>query len=212
MTAASPDIREAVAVSIPLDTGWEMASTTAPESPATLSGLQFIPAQVPGTVASALREQKAWRFGDNVRFDASEYWFRCRFDAEPIAPGERVVLRIGGIATVAEVWLNGEEILKSSSMFASHEVDVSAVVRERNELLIVCRSLAAAMRERRRQPPVANARRRRATVALVPHDPAGPSARLRPRAATRRALASGDAPAPPSGRARKLVASSGRGP
>jgi len=160
MIAASPDIREEVAVAIPLDTGWEMASTAGPERPATLNGLRFIPARVPGTVASALREQKAWRMGDHARFDASEHWFRCRFDAEPIEPGEEVVLRIGGIATVAEVWLNGEEILKSSSMFAAHDVDVSALLRDRNELLIVCRSLADAMRQRRRQAPVARWRTR----------------------------------------------------
>src|SRR5580765_5140822 len=34
-------------------------------------------------------------------------------------------------------------------MFASHAVDVSAMVGEANELLIVCRSLSAALRSRR---------------------------------------------------------------
>jgi beta-mannosidase len=145
---------EEVALSIALDVGWEVASTTESVGPEMVSGLRFIPAKVPGTVASALREQKAWRMGDRARFDASEYWFRCRFDAQTVEPGEELTLRLGGIATAAEVWLNGEEILKSNSMFASHEVNVSALVRERNELLIVCRSLEAAMREqRRRQPP-----------------------------------------------------------
>ena len=160
MIAHLPIQREELSLSIPLDTGWEMASTAEPAMAANLSGLRFIPARVPGTVASALREQKAWQFGDGVRFDASEHWFRCRFDASPAEPGEEIILRLGGIATLAEVWLNGEEILTSSSMFASHDVDVSALVRERNELLIVCRSLSAALRERRRQPPTARWRTR----------------------------------------------------
>jgi len=148
------------AVSIPLDTGWEMASTLEGSTPGKANGLRFIPAKVPGTVASAMRDQKAWRMGEGVRFDEAEHWFRCRFEAEPADRAEEIVLRVGGIATVAEVWLNGEEILKSDSMFAAHEVDISTLVRDRNELVIVCRSLAAAMRERRRQPPVARWRTR----------------------------------------------------
>lgn len=139
-----------LSVSIPLNTGWEMAS----------SGEAFIPARAPGTVASALREQGTWKPGGGARLDASEHTFRCRFDAEPAEPGEELVLRFGGIATVAGVWLNGQKILTSESMFASHQVDVSAWVRDRNELLIVCRSLADAMRERRRAQPAARWRTR----------------------------------------------------
>ena len=165
MIAASPHLRANTTLfvasrSIALDRDWEMASSTEPATPATLNGLRFIPAQVPGTVASALREHEAWRVGDRTHFDASEHWFRCRFAAEPAQPGEEIVLRFGGIATVGEVWLNDEPILKSNSMFASHEAEVSALLRDRNELLIVCRSLTAAMREQRRQPPVARWRTR----------------------------------------------------
>jgi beta-mannosidase len=160
MIAHLPSQREELSLGIPLDTGWEMASTPEPARPGNLSGLRFIPARVPGTAASALREQKAWHFGDGVRFDASEHWFRCRFEAAPVEPGEEIILSLGGIATVAEVWLNGEKILTSSSMFASHELDVSTLVRDRNELLIVCRSLSAALRERRRQAPAARWRTR----------------------------------------------------
>ncbi len=165
MIATAPHLRENTTLSvasrcIPLDADWEMASTIGPASPATLISLHFIPARVPGTVASVLREQQAWRIGDRAPFDASEHWFRCRFEGEPAEPGEEIVLTFGGIATIAEVWLNGEPILKSNSMFASHEVEVSALLRDRNELLIVCRPLTAAMREQRRQPPVARWRTR----------------------------------------------------
>ena len=160
MIAPSSTLREEASLCVSLDTGWEMASTAEPAAPITLGGLRFIPARVPGTVASALREQRAWRMGDGARFDASEHWFRCRFDAEPADPGEEIILRMGGIATVAQVWLNGEEILKSRSMFASHEVDVSGLVRDRNELLIACRSLSAALRECRGRQPAARWRTR----------------------------------------------------
>ncbi len=160
MIAAYSKPSEDVALGTALDAGWEMATTAESLAPEMVTGLRFIPAKVPGTVASALREQKKWRMGDQARFDASEHWFRCRFNAAAPAPCEEIILRIGGIATVAEVWFNGEKILKSNSMFVSHDVDVSGLIRDRNELLIVCRSLDAAMRERRRQPPPARWRTR----------------------------------------------------
>ena len=151
MTAPAAAASEAVSVEIPLAEGWEVAS--AGEPGADPARLQYIPAQVPGTVASALRARNAWRLGDGLRFDASDHWFRCRFEADPARVGEELCLRFGGIATVSEVWLNGQRILKSESMFASHEVNVSALVRESNELLIVCRSLAAALAEKRGRSP-----------------------------------------------------------
>ena len=155
MIAAFSDLREAVAVTLPLDDGWEVASTPEPRDISTLGSLRFAPAKVPGTVASALRDQQSWKMGANIRFDAAEHWFRCRFDIDAAESGDDFVLRFGGIATVAEVFLNGKTILRSNSMFASHQLDVSALVRDQNELLIVCRSLCSAMRERRRQLPVA---------------------------------------------------------
>jgi beta-mannosidase len=160
MTASASIPAREISYEIPLTTGWELVSTAQPATPATVAGLQFIPAQVPGTVASALRAQKAWRMGDRVRFDTAEHWFRCRFGGVPAEAGEEVILRLGGIATISEVWLNGEQILKSDSMFAAHEVDVSALIRDCNELMIVCRSLSRALLERRGGKPRARWRTR----------------------------------------------------
>ena len=71
-----------------------------------------------------------------------------------------ILLRLGGIATLAEVRLNGERILESNSMFASYEVNVSHLIRDRNELLIACYPLTAALRERRGARPAARWRTR----------------------------------------------------
>ena len=158
MIAPAPVAREDIVLPSPLTAGWELATASEPESDS--ARLRFTPAQVPGTVASSLRSQKAWRMGDDVRFDASEHWFRCRFEADPAGGGEELVLRFGGIATLAEVWLNGERILESGSMFASHDVNVTALVRPQNELLIVCRSLSAALRAQRPRKPAARWRTR----------------------------------------------------
>ncbi|MEA2444607.1 MAG: beta-mannosidase, partial [Thermoleophilales bacterium] len=90
---------------------------------------------MPGSAAAAL--------GRDARddFDAEDWLFRTRFAAGAAAPGEEVVLHLDGIATVAEVWLNGERILASDSMFAAHAIDVGALLRGDNELEIRCAAL-----------------------------------------------------------------------
>src|SRR6185437_16873914 len=95
-----------------------------------------------------------------LTFVQDESVFRCVFDAEPVEQGEEAVLEFGGIATLSEVWLNGCKILESSSMFEPHRVDVSAILKTRNELEIVCQSLTAAIKARRGQHPHARWRTR----------------------------------------------------
>jgi beta-mannosidase len=165
MIAASAVAAQDVTLRMPLVADWEMAASADVREPDRVSDLHFMPAQVPGTVASGLRQQNSWlhgslQHGSGASLDKSEYWFRCRFDLEPAEPGEELVLQMDGIATLSEVWLNGRQILKSSSMFASYRVDVSGLVGQSNELLIVCRSLAAGLRTRRGQPPQARWRTR----------------------------------------------------
>src|SRR5580700_2545361 len=43
----------------------------------------WLPAQVPGTAAGALRALGQWRWGEDDQglLDGSEWWYRCRFDA-----------------------------------------------------------------------------------------------------------------------------------
>jgi beta-mannosidase len=135
--------------------GWQLASTP-PDlcpGPEALDGLDWLSARVPGTAAGALRDAGAWEAGESRDFDASDWWFRARFEGEPASADEEVWLALDGIATVAEVYLNGERVLGSESMFAAHRVEVSERLRTGiagNELVIACRSLAPRLRERRR--------------------------------------------------------------
>ncbi len=91
-----------------------------------------------------------WQTGDRYDFDAEDWWFRTSFDAEPAAPGEEVRLCLDGIATVAEVYLNGELVLESDSMFAAHVLDVTGRLSASNELAIRCRALGPLLGVRRR--------------------------------------------------------------
>jgi beta-mannosidase len=135
-----------------LGDGWQTASSEpdAHTDSSTIAGLAWIAACVPGTAAGALRDAGIWRHGDLHDFDAEDWWFRTSFDAQPLAPGEAAHLCLDGIATVAEVFLNGELVLESDSMFAAHALDVTDRLRDHNELAIRCRALGPLLAVRRR--------------------------------------------------------------
>ncbi|HEY2316817.1 MAG TPA: hypothetical protein VGH67_00840 [Solirubrobacteraceae bacterium] len=130
-----------------LNEGWELARTDPGRlmAPRGLDGLGWVTARVPGTVAGAVAG-----LSSTAEIDGADWWFRLAFAAEPAAAGERVALVLGGLATVAEVYLNGEQVLASQSMFAAHELDVGGRLRGANELAICFRALGPRLRERRR--------------------------------------------------------------
>jgi len=116
----------------------------------TSAGVGPLPARVPGTAAGALRDAGLWDHDDPRDFDAAEWTFTTRFSAAPTGGAEEVILRFDGIATVAEVELNGRPILSSASMFEPHDVDVGALLAADNELVVRCAPLAPLLEERRR--------------------------------------------------------------
>jgi beta-mannosidase len=138
-----------------LSQGWRFAPAAAGQvlGPDDLdrSGLDWCPATAPATAASALRAASKWDLDSRVDFDAPDWWWRCDFSASGDDAATRV-LRLGGLATLAEVWLNGASILRSDNMFHEHEVPVDGLLRDRNELLICCRSVASALKARRPRP------------------------------------------------------------
>ncbi|WP_430307956.1 glycoside hydrolase family 2 protein [Rhizobium sp. 0TCS1.26] len=106
-----------------LSDGWTV-STTPPglhaAPPDDDSVRDALPAMVPGTLAGAL--ERVGRF-DRTRPDSLENldaWYRVTLSEPPGA----AILRFEGLATIAEVFLNGERILESQSMFESHDVPV----------------------------------------------------------------------------------------
>jgi beta-mannosidase len=141
-----------------LNQGWTVAAAPAGSElgPADLDGLQWVPATVPGTVAGALRDAGLWRLGDSRQLDACDWWFRTSFAAEPAGEGEELVLSLEGVATVFEVYLNGELLLAGESMFAAHSIDVgrrlapTGAPAPTSELAICCRALSPLLAQRRR--------------------------------------------------------------
>ena len=86
-------------------------------------GLTWWPAVVPGTAAGALRDAGVAAGGD---LDGQDWWFRTTFEAAPAAEGEAVVLRLDGLATMAEVLLNGERIARRRDRCSSRTRSTSA--------------------------------------------------------------------------------------
>ncbi len=130
----------------PVDSGWSVAAAPPGSTLADIDELDWIPAQVPGTVAGALRAGGL----DEPSLDDRDWWFRVRFTGEPAGPDEEVVLCLEGIATVAQVHLNGRLVLDSTSMFEAHGVDVGGMLQGDDELVVHCRALTPLLAERRR--------------------------------------------------------------
>src|SRR4249919_480368 len=110
-------------------------------------------AATPAALAAAsLRELAHWSLADAARrFDGEDWWFRCQFATPPAQDGESLVLGFDGLATVAEVWLNGEPLLTSNNMFLAHEVRLPAL-RDRNELVLRFASLDQQLKAKRPRP------------------------------------------------------------
>jgi beta-mannosidase len=150
MATDRPPVRARVDghVVVALDGGW-VAAATAPDerpSPTGLDDLDWLPARVPGTAAGVRRDADL----EAGPLDSQDWWFRTTFDAAPVEADEELALCFGGIATLSEVYLNGELVLRSDSMFASHAIDVGHLIRDRNELAVRCRAMTAPLAAQRR--------------------------------------------------------------
>ncbi len=119
--------------------------------PATVQGDWFA-AEVPGTVASALRARGQWNTQNPPDVDALDWWYRTTFSAAAQNAEETCLLCFDGLASLADVWLNGELILSTDNMFRSYRVDVAKVLRDENELVIRFRSLTADLKKKRPRP------------------------------------------------------------
>ncbi|MCV0429197.1 MAG: glycoside hydrolase family 2 protein [Roseibium sp.] len=116
---------------------WKLAVSDpgAFEAAASDHAWDFVPAKVPGTAAAALSEAGRYDPENPEPLHDRDIWFETWFEAEPGA----YRLCMDGLATVAEVYLNGTEILSSRNMFRKFDVPVD--LADRNRIQICFRSL-----------------------------------------------------------------------
>jgi len=115
--------------------------------PGDLTDLLWRPAIVPGTVAGALRALGGLDAAASRDLDAREFVYRRKFRHEERGREARLVF--DGLATIANVWLNGNLILETRSMFREYSVDVGPYLQEENELLLHFRALAGELARKR---------------------------------------------------------------
>lgn len=149
---------------------WEVCSTVPDACPGPVSvGGPWLAACVPGTVAGALRHAGLWTLEEPAPLHGMDFWFRTTFQAA----GEQT-LRFHGLATLTEVWLNGDKLLDSDNMFLAH--DVPARCAGENELLLCFRALQPVLdakqgRARWRPPMMDRAAPRSVRTTLLGHLP-----------------------------------------
>src|SRR5262249_1333009 len=112
----------------------------------------WLSAFVPGTVIATLQQPGLWDLSHPVDVDATDWWYRCHFDARLPEHDKQVVLKFGGLATVADVWLNGQHILHTDDMFCTYDVDITGLLATHNELYIRFSSLQSLLAVKRPRP------------------------------------------------------------
>ncbi|WP_250455788.1 glycoside hydrolase family 2 protein [Caballeronia sp. ATUFL_M2_KS44] len=128
-----------------LDAGWQCVSTPAGAcpTPETLDTFtNWLDAPVPGTVASAHRAAGIREDSLAQPYAMSDHWYRTTLEAN----GKRR-LRFNGLATIAEVWIDGRKVLDSDSMFVAHDIDIE--IAGEATLFLCFRSIAPALAARR---------------------------------------------------------------
>lgn len=156
-TTASQAINEptvgAGANSAPL-TLWRLAQvaagSAADPSKLRVADDDWLPATAPGTVAAALRAAGKWNRRDATNLDDFDWWYRCHFRCDD--PNSGGLLKFAGLASLADVWINGRHVLASDNMFITHVVDVGSWLVHDNELVIRFRSLNAELKTKRARP------------------------------------------------------------
>jgi beta-mannosidase len=130
----------------PLEHGWTLLLC----EPGTFDGpdsinraLARLKAPVPGTVAQALSEAGLFDPAHPTPMHSKEAWYFRPLHGE--APGA-AILRLEGLATLADVYLNGALVLTSDSMFEAHDVAVDLTGED--ELAICFRALTPHLEKR----------------------------------------------------------------
>ncbi|MBX9454939.1 MAG: glycoside hydrolase family 2 protein [Rhizobium sp.] len=124
----------------PLNSGWQMIVSDAGQfaTPADIPATQTrIAAPVPGTVAQALEAAGRFDRSAPAPLENLDFWYLLDLAGEPSGPARLI---FEGLATIAEVYLNGARILDSRSQFVSNDVPVTLAGND--HLAIAFRALA----------------------------------------------------------------------
>ncbi len=135
-------ISDSAATVCDLNAGWQLALTAAGAFAQPPDDADWLPAIVPGTAAEALAALGLWSLEKPRPLADKDIWYRVTL------PGSGPCrLDFGGLATIAEVFLDGAPILASDSMF--QPVSVAIDRKAGSQLAIAFRSLSAELDRRK---------------------------------------------------------------
>ena len=135
---------------LPLSGGWEVAqypADAADYDAPELSGLNFIPAEVPGAVQYDLMAAEKLEnpyASTQAAFSAAwvaknDWLYRKSFRLDEIPETRRWFLNIDGVDTFSEIWLNGEMVGETRNNYRYYQFPLADGLLHPNENLIVIR-------------------------------------------------------------------------
>ncbi len=105
---------------------------------------EFVAARVPGDVHVDLSEAGVIGeplYGSNAQdcawMEGKDWWYAREFEVPSSSLSERVELHFAGLDTTADVWVNGRHVGAHDNMFVPVILDVTGVVREGRNLVVV---------------------------------------------------------------------------
>ena len=138
---AEPIAHPAGSPSLSLDGEWQLAEAGKLTDRLNSDWDDAIPAQVPGSVHTALVEAgriPETTFGRNQEIARQEsfktWWLRCDFARPDDMVGERLIF--GGVANRCTVWLNGKMLGGHEGMFGGPDFDIASKLQETNTLVV----------------------------------------------------------------------------
>ena len=137
----------------PLEGTWQIAALSPglASEPAELETVrpEWMSCAGPMPAAAALRACGCWDLEHPRDFDADDWWYRCTFTTDVAGP---VRLRFEGLATVADVWLDGRHVFHSENMFVMRTVEIAGGLRGENVLVLRFHALVPLLGPRRPRP------------------------------------------------------------
>lgn len=129
--------------------GWQVASTVAGAAahPDDLAGLcpRWLAAAVPGTAAGAVRAADGEDAARSTSYDDLDWWWSTSIRVDE--PGA-YRLRLEGVATIADVWVDGAHVASSTSMFRAFTADLG-LPAGKHTVTLRCSALTPLLEQKR---------------------------------------------------------------
>jgi len=106
---------------------------------------------VPGTVAQSLECLNTWNINCHKNFDDSDWWYKTSFPSD-LKNNDCTYIDFEGLATICEIWLNGDLLLTTDNMFKHFHLNLTDKIQKNNELYLCFRSLNKHLGIKRKRP------------------------------------------------------------